>query len=480
MNQILAYVKYLDHEYRRQLLHAGFGLLLFLFPFLGINVLLLLSFLILISLKLLPGNSTLYGMLDEKAVQGRRIGKAGRGIRGAQNLAAAIFILLLISALLEFTTYSYPLYIIGGAIAISTFGDSAATFVRHSSQSKFRSLTQDEYPLRAYREEEHKLYSVPSSIAMLVIGLVSAFLVGSWIVYWQGFDVSYNMVFFIAVIGAMIGALFESIPTVIDDNLSVPIGSGMAMWMFSALEYSVSPQQMVVALVFSLVLGYLAYRARIADISALLSAALLGVLVIVFTSLSWFLLLLTFYIFGGWVTKYKYRYKESIGLAQSKGGVRSYEHVFCNSTAAVVLAIAYGVYPVHSVMIMYAYLGTVATAIGDTMASEIGTTARSRPRMITTLKPAEPGLDGAVTFLGELAALLGAMIIGVLAAAFGMVDHVLLAIFITTMGGFLGTNIDSLLGATLQNRGLLSNSGVNFVSTFAGAFITAGLYLLVG
>jgi len=143
------------------------------------------------------------------------------------------------------------------------------------------------------------------------------------------------------------------------------------------------------------------------------------------------------------------------------------------------LAVAHGIYPQFGAFLIYAYLGTVATATGDTLASEIGTTSRVKPRMITTLKFVEPGIDGGVTPIGQFVAIIGPMLIGILAALFGLVDNIPLAILITTMGGFLGTNIDSLLGATLQSRGVLTNSGVNFVSTFLGALISGGLYLLI-
>ena len=197
-----------------------------------------------------------------------------------------------------------------------------------------------------------------------------------------------------------------------------------------------------------------------------------------FSNILWFVLLLTFFILGGIFTKYRYRYKESLGLAQSKGGVRTYENVFSNSTAALVLAIAHGIFPEYSTVITYGFLGTVATATGDTLASEIGTTSKQKPHLITTLRPVQTGIDGGVTLLGELAAIGGSAVIGILAFSFGVVDNAILAVAITVAGGFLGTNFDSVLGATLQNRGLLSNSGVNFVSTFAGAMISSGLYLL--
>ena len=106
--------------------------------------------------------------------------------------------------------------------------------------------------------------------------------------------------------------------------------------------------------------------------------------------------------------------------------------MFSNSTAALVLAVAYGVFPDQSLPIIYAYMGTVATATGDTLASEIGTTAKGKPIMITTLKPSEPGSDGAVSLLGELAAIFGSAIIGVLGYALGISSDLFLSVLITT------------------------------------------------
>lgn len=473
MRTLLEIFENMEHEYRRQLLHAVFGLLIFAFPFLNIYILLLLDLGIIVALGRFSEYPLIQNFLYKKPLPGSRemlSNEINSGVVSARNLAISVFLMLLISSIFEFTGHSFPLYVIGACIAIATFGSSSATFIRHRKELQLIS--------RKEGDVENESYLLPSSIMLLAVGIFTAYAAGFWISSWQGINAGSNMIFFLAVIGSITGALFESIPSKIDNNISVPLGAGMTMWLFSSFGYSVPAQQMFLALIFSLVLAYIAYRAKIADISALLGAALLGVLVIVFSEIFWFILLLTFFILGGAFTKYKYKYKESIGLAQSKGGVRSYENVFSNSTAALVLAILYGIYPQYSELIIFAYLGTVATATGDTLASEIGTTARSQPIMITTLKPAKAGIDGAVTILGEIAALLGAMVIGILPVIFGKVDSVLPVILITTAGGFLGTNIDSLLGATLQNRGLLSNSGVNFVATFAGALVSGILYII--
>jgi uncharacterized protein (TIGR00297 family) len=139
------------------------------------------------------------------------------------------------------------------------------------------------------------------------------------------------------------------------------------------------------------------------------------------------------------------------------------------------MAICYGIY--GSDLFIYAFVGSVATANGDTLASEIGQTSRSKPRMITTLKETDAGVDGGVTPLGEMAALAGSAVIGLLATGTGMLGSI--GIIVGAVGGFLGTNFDSLLGATLQKQGKLSNNGVNLIATAFGAMVGAVLWYIM-
>jgi uncharacterized membrane protein len=50
---------------------------------------------------------------------------------------------------------------------------------------------------------------------------------------------------------------------------------------------------------------------------------------------------------------------------------------------------------------------------------------------------------------------------------------------VAAVGGFLGTNFDSLLGATLQSRGRLSNNGVNLFATLFGALMGAVMWWIL-
>ena len=129
-------------------------------------------------------------------------------------------------------------------------------------------------------------------------------------------------------------------------------------------------------------------------------------------------------------------------------------------------------------LLLSAYLGSLATACGDTLASEIGQTYTGEPRMITTFKKVRPGTDGAVSNLGEGAAFFGASIISLLAVVLiPGIQNIYLIVIAVIAGGFIGTNIDSILGATLQQKGYLSNNGVNLFATISGAIVSGIIYL---
>ncbi|MHC1574304.1 MAG: TIGR00297 family protein [Candidatus Methanogasteraceae archaeon] len=468
----------IKHEYKRQTIHVLIGMIVLAFPFLPLQYLVLLSLLLFLVVLLLPRSGILFGILTYHGS-----GVAIRRPMGAICLSGSMLLLLLIAWILTFTEYEFPVFIIGGAIAITTFGDGIATILRVANQARYEVLGNIKYPERGYYEGRTKPESIKVSLTLLFTGTVFSFLIGCWILHWAeptSFPVSLQLIFFISVIGAITGALLECISTNVHDNITVPIGSAMAMWLFFSFGYSVSYVSMVLALAFALILGYLAYRTGIADISGLLSATLVGVLIIAFTDVWWFLLLLTFYLLGGGFTKYKYKYKQSLGIAQGKGGARGYKNVFSNSIVAIAASICYPIFPEAANIILYVYLGSVATATGDTLASEIGTTYEGSPRMITTLKKVDPGVDGGVSSLGEAASIFGSLVIALLALLFGVIGTdaaCILGISIVTISGFLGTNIDSLLGATLQQRGILSNNGVNVVSTAIGGIVAGAIWM---
>lgn len=102
------------------------------------------------------------------------------------------------------------------------------------------------------------------------------------------------------------------------------------------------------------------------------------------------------------------------------------------------------------------FIGAIATAMTDTLASEIGV-LDPHPRLITTLQKVDPGTNGAVSPLGTGVGMLGALIIGIAAYLLGIVANPLSAVIVSVVSGTVGCFADSILGAFFENRDLITN-----------------------
>jgi uncharacterized membrane protein len=137
----------------------------------------------------------------------------------------------------------------------------------------------------------------------------------------------------------------------------------------------------------------------------------------------------------------------------------------------------------------------LAEANADTWSTELGILSKRLPRLITTGREVAAGTSGGITLQGTLAAMIGAGVIGGLAALFRSNGQLLP---IGILAGLIGGLFDSLIGATVQgiyyserrqketekpidpdgtpNRLLrgwrfIDNDWVNFTATLIGALV---------
>ncbi|NEP45977.1 MAG: DUF92 domain-containing protein, partial [Okeania sp. SIO2H7] len=109
-----------------------------------------------------------------------------------------------------------------------------------------------------------------------------------------------------------------------------------------------------------------------------------------------------------------------------------------------------------------------ATKLSDTCASEVGKAYGKKTFLITTLQPVPRGTEGAVSLEGTLAGVLGSLAIALVAWAVSLIDLTGIAFCVTA--AFVGTNIESVIGATLQSEvEWLTNEMVNIMNTAIGA-----------
>ncbi len=128
----------------------------------------------------------------------------------------------------------------------------------------------------------------------------------------------------------------------------------------------------------------------------------------------------------------------------SERGARGARQVLANGSVAAVAAAFVSVYAPASV----AFLGAIAAAAADTWATEIGVRLGGSPRSILTMRPQPPGTSGAVSLPGTGAAAAGSLAVGL--AGVWLVPGAAASWVTVAAAGFLGSLVDSVLGAALQ------------------------------
>ena len=212
-------------------------------------------------------------------------------------------------------------------------------------------------------------------------------------------------------------------------------------------------------ILFCISIGIITYIRKDLDLAGSVLMVVLGLLILFAAGFNWLLILFIFLILGIISTKYQKEYKKKLGIYEKK---RSIKNVLSNGIVPVAMAIL-GRYD----RFVGGFIGSIAAATADTMASEIGII--QKPRLITNLKKVPPGTDGGVSILGTVIGIVGAAIIGISAYFLNVCPNILLSLKVAIISGIIGAFTDSFLGATFERKNYLTNEEVNFLATLVGA-----------
>jgi len=287
----------------------------------------------------------------------------------------------------------------------------------------------------------------------------------------------WQVVVFLAASGALAAALVRETLFRRDDALVV-VSVALLLWMLAALAGHVTTTRVGIALGATTALGYTAFALGTASIPGMLTGALLVFLTTVLGGYGWFAMLVAFFAVGGLSTKVGYERKAERGVEQENEGARDTGNVLANSLVALVAVLAVPLgseLGIAEAVFFYGFAGAMAAALADTLSSEIGTLF-DNPRLITTLEPVEPGTDGAVTWQGTVAGVVGATVVAAVGVSAGIGPA---GVAVVLLAGTVGMTVDSLLGVVLEGP-VLGNQGVNFFATLAAALVAATVTAVVG
>jgi uncharacterized protein (TIGR00297 family) len=239
-------------------------------------------------------------------------------------------------------------------------------------------------------------------------------------------------------------------------------------------------RRLFLAIAVNLAFALLAYALKAASRSGAVCGFLLGTAIYLGYGYKGFLLLFAFVLLGSVATRLGFSKKADRGVAERRGGARSWREALANLLAAAFLAVLV-ITTHHEAAFLLALVAALAEAAGDTVSSEIGQWASDRAYLVTTFKLVPAGEDGGISLVGTAAGFgASAAIIG-LGFGLGLCGPYRFAGPAIALGAACAGNLfDSLLGATIQRRGLLTNGMVNFAGTSVAGGLALGLALCLG
>lgn len=199
---------------------------------------------------------------------------------------------------------------------------------------------------------------------------------------------------------------------------------------------------LIYLLILSLI-ALFAYKRKWLTLSGSVSAVVLGLIVLWMGGVSAFVIFLFFFVSSSLVSKLS----KFVNRREKKGNRRDMVQVLANGLPAV-LSIMMVRIPALSIAALAAFSASNAEATADTWSGAFGVMSHKNPVSIITFTKVPRGISGGVTALGFLGGFSASLLIALL--SMGVFGHGVGIACIIAGSGFLGSVIDSLLGAVVQ------------------------------
>jgi uncharacterized protein (TIGR00297 family) len=203
-------------------------------------------------------------------------------------------------------------------------------------------------------------------------------------------------------------------------------------------------------------------------ISAAVTAAIVGSLIYTGTGFNGIWLIGIFFLLGIATTAWKRKHKEQFRLVEPDIGRRNALQVLANGGVAGLLGSLAYLKPEYESLLLLMMACSLSSATADTVSSELGMVYGKRFYNILSFRKDTRGENGVVSLEGTLFGLAGSLTISmVYFCSTGLYEHIIIIV----IAGTIGNLIDSILGATLERKGIISNNTVNFLNTLTGALV---------
>ncbi len=444
-------------ESSRQLVHAGAGLFALLLPWLSWpQAALCAAAALAFNLLVLPRLAA-----DRLFRPGELSGRASAGI---VIYPASVLALVLV--------FRERLDLAAAAWGILAAGDSAATLVGRRLGTAGGRWPWN--PLKTYA----------GSAAFVVAASAAGIGLALWTRPAVPVDVPVWFPWVVPAAAAVVAMLAETMPVRMDDNVTVPAAAAAVLWAGTLVDAQTATAAIgmvaaraPLALLVNGAVAFASWRARAVSGSGVLGGLAVGLVIWLAAGAAAWGLLFACFLVAAVTSRLGLRRKRTLGIAQEAGGRRGAANALANCGLAAVAALV-GLLGPHAALAAVAFTAALVSGAADTAASEVGKAFGRTTWSPLTFARVAPGAIGGLSGPGTLGGLAAALALGALAAALGLVPPAAVGIIVVaSMAAMLA---ESVLGATLEPRGLVNNDLLNFLQTGVAAAVAVTLARMGG
>jgi len=379
------------------------------------------------------------------------------------------------------------------AMLILAFADTSATVVGERINSKHKFILW------------HDKKSWPGSMAFFITAL--GVMMISYPIY-TGF-LNGNPLPIIHLVGmsvfvSFVSTVAEAVSKRGSDNLTLTLTAALGMDLYLTNMQNGTLIALAGWFMVSFILGYGAFKLKALSVSGGFGAFLLGVFMFGMGGWHTTLPLIGFFVLSSLLSKIADRQSKS-DVIISKGSQRDIVQVYANGGIPLIFTIVWYLSNFSIDWLYWAFLASLASSTADTWETEIGSFSKKLPLNILSWKRVVKGYSGGVSFPGTLGGLLGATSIIAIAFFMGYLVWDSSLIVVIILSGFIGSIVDSILGASIQAKFScevcgksterlshcheetkhvsgylwLDNDWVNVAGSLSGGLIFIGIYFLV-
>lgn len=184
-------------------------------------------------------------------------------------------------------------------------------------------------------------------------------------------------------------------------------------------------------------------------------------------------MLAAFFLLGTSATIWRKKEKSSFKMHHDQSARRDAGQVFANGGAAGLMGALSYFFPGKGELVNLMMAASLSSAMADTLSSELDMVYGRRFYNIISWRKDAKGLDGVISLEGTLIGVVGSAIIALIYALGLGWDR---GFWIIVLTGTIGNLSDSVLGALLERKHLLTNNGVNFLNTIIAAIVAGLVY----